>query len=328
MMDILFKIGLAIFVAITAIVLGLIFKGIDRILAARMQKRVGPPILQPFYDVKKLLIKENIVPEKSAKWIFNLMPFVALLSVILVLLYIPFGTTPVLEGYGDLIAVLYILLLPSLAVVLGGFASSSPYAGVGAQREMVKLMSFEFPLAIVSMSVAWLLYSSGVENVFSLSVISLNPVWGFTGIIGFFGLLLLFLTLLFVMPAELGRVPFDVSEADSEIAGGSFVEYSGKNLALFYLADAVKTIAIASLIIALFLPYTISSIINVSGISGVLLNIIFYIFKLFIVIFIGSTMARVMTARLRINQVVSAYWKYSVIISLVGLALIFIDTII
>ncbi len=316
------RVLLAMAVPVAGILIGLLYKGIDRILAARMQGRVGPPVVQPFRDVRKLLVKENIVPDDAVGWLFGSMPFIALVSVMAILLYLPLGVAPVLEGYGDLILVLYLLIIPSLALVLGGFASSSPYASVGGQREMVKMMSYEFPLAIAVISVAWLLYSSGAGNVFSLSVISGTPVWGLAGIPGLAGLALIFLCLLFVIPGELGRVPFDVSEADSEIAGGIFAEYSGRNLALFYLADAVKAVAMASLAVALFLPYTVSGIFGLGGAAAPAADFLFHLLKVFLVLFVSSTVMRVVTGRLAISRVVSVYWKYPVILSFLGLLLI------
>lgn len=321
-----FRILLAFAIPAFSIVLGLLLKGVDRIITARMQRRVGPPITQPFNDVEKLLAKESIVPKNAVKWMFNLMPGLAFVSTIAILLYVPLGMAPVLEGYGDLILVIYLLMLPSLALVIGGFASSSPYASVGAQREMVKMMSYEVPLAIVSISIVWLLYSSNINDVFSFAVISGNPVWGFAGPLGYAGLSMLFLSLLFVMAGELGRVPFDVSEADSEIAGGIFTEYSGRNLALFYLADAVKIVAVPSIIIALFLPYGISNLFGLSGVASWVIDFVFYLAKLFVLVLFGSTILRVTTGRLRINQVVSAYWGHATVVSLIGLFLVMTDT--
>jgi formate hydrogenlyase subunit 4 len=327
MLMLLYKILLVPVVAVLGIVLGLLYKGIDRVLAARMQARVGPPVTQPFRDVKKLLIKENIVPRHAVKWLFNLMPVIALSASIMILLYLPLGGMgPVLEGYGDMILVLYLLLIPSLALVLGGFASGSPYATVGSQREMVTMLSYEFPLAITIISLAWLL---SVANpglaVFSLAVISGNPAWILVGPVGLAGLVLLFIVLLFVMPGELGTAPFDVAEAETEIAGGLLVEYSGRNLALFYLANAVKTIVFGSIIIALFLPFGISGPLGMPGILGTLADCVFYLVKLFAVVFAGSIFIRVAVARLRITQVVKAYWAYSTLIALCGLLLIGID---
>jgi formate hydrogenlyase subunit 4 len=315
------------FIAVFGILLGLLYKGVDRILVARMQSRVGPPLTQPFRDVAKLMAKDNVVPRNAVKWLFNMMPVVALSTVLVILLYLPLGPVgPVLEGDGDLILVLYLLILPSLALVLGGFSSGSPYATVGAQREMVTIMSYEFPLAITSVSIAWLLSSTSHGwSVFSLGVIASNPVWGLVGSTGFMGLVLLFLLMLFVMAGELGRVPFDVSKADTEIAGGLLVEYSGRNLALFYIADAVKTVAVGSLVVALFLPWNLSTILGLGGLTAEVVDTLFFLVKLLAVLFVGSTLVRVSTARLRINQVVYVYWIPGVLLSLFGLLLIWVD---
>ena len=322
-----FKILLVPIVVVFGVCFGLFYQGIDRILAARMQSRVGPPITQPYRDFKKLMVKDNIVPRDAVKWLFNLMPVVALSTTLIILLYIPLGgTMPLLEGHGDLILVLYLLIFPALALVLGGFSSGSPYAVIGAQREMIVLMSYEFPLAIISISIAWLLsFTQPGANVFSFLVISKNVIWGLVGPIGFIGLILLLLVLLFVMQGELGRVPFDVSKADTEIAGGVLSEYSGRNLALFYLANITKMVVVGSLIIALFLPWNISDLFSVTGFLAHILNLLFFLIKLFLVIFIGSTLIKVATARLKISQVVPAYWLYAVLISLSGLVLIWID---
>lgn len=309
-----------------SIIVGLFYKGIDRILIAKMQKRVGPPLLQPFFDVEKLMVKENITPQDSLKWLFNLMPVIALSASILILLYLPLaGMEPILAGQGDLILIVYLFIFPGLALVLGGFSANSPYTGIGAQREMINMLSYEFPLAVTVISVAWLQSRFGMINPFSLTVISNNPVWGLVGPMGLIGLFLLFLILLVVMTGELSRVPFDVAKAESEIAGGSMAEYSGRNLALFYLANAVKTMAFASLIVVLFLPWNLPNLWNLPFFAQLPLNILFFLIKLFIVIFLSSTLAKVITSRLRINQIVSTYWLYATLISFIGLLLIWID---
>jgi formate hydrogenlyase subunit 4 len=154
--------GLAIF----GIIFGLLYKGIDRKLSAHMQGRIGPPIIQPFRDVRKLFVKENIVPENAISWIFHLAPLFGLVATISILLYLPIGGfNPLVISNGDLILILYLLILPSLAMVVGGFSSGSPYATVGAQREMATMISYEFPLAIIIISIAWRLSMQGVSNV-------------------------------------------------------------------------------------------------------------------------------------------------------------------
>ncbi|RLF48441.1 MAG: NADH-quinone oxidoreductase subunit H, partial [Thermoplasmata archaeon] len=157
-------IGMTVF----AILLGLSFKGIDRKIAAHMQSRVGPPLRQPFWDVGKLLIKDSVVPKNAVSWLFNFAPVICLASSITLLLYIPIaGYGPLLQGHGDLILILYLLTIPALSMVAGGFASGSPYATVGAQREMVTMRSYEFPLAVAAISIAWKMSDAFKGDVFT-----------------------------------------------------------------------------------------------------------------------------------------------------------------
>lgn len=318
----------AIVIGVFAIIIALLYKGIDRKIAARMQSRVGPPVRQPFRDVIKLFLKENVVPRHATKWLFNLSPVIALASSMTILLYLPMGSFgPILSTEGDLILILYLLIIPSLAMVLGGFASGSPYATVGAQREMVLMMSLEFPLAVVIVSLAWRLKEVGVSNPFSLVSISSNPIWNNVGVVGIVGCSILLLVLLLITPGELSKIPFDVPEAETEIAGGLLAEYSGRNLAMFYLTDAVKTVVVASLIVTLFFPYNLSPFLSLSGITAYIVDFLFYLFKLFLVILFAVTMVRVGVARLKIDQVTSVYWINLTLLALIGLVLLMFDKI-
>jgi len=310
--------------------LGLVYKGFDRKLAAQMQGRIGPPLRQPFYDVVKLMVKENIVPGHAVSWLFNLMPMLSLAAVATLLFYVPLGGyAPLLAGYGDLVLVLYLLAVPSLAMMLGGFAASSPYASVGAQREMVMLMSYEFPLAITLVGLAWRLSTilPAGARVFSLSVLAANPLWGVVGPLGIVGLVLLLGALLVVTPAELSKIPFDIPEAETEIAGGILAEYSGRNLALFYLADAIKTVVMGSLVVALFFPYGLSNVFGLAGAGGALLDVVFYLVKLFVVVFFAVMVVRVGFARLKVNQVARLFWLPVTAFSFLGLLLLAVDRI-
>ncbi len=311
--------------------LGLVYKGLDRKLAAQMQGRIGPPLRQPFYDVIKLMVKENIVPDKAIAWLFNLMPVVCLAATATALLYVPLGGfPPLLGGYGDLILVLYLLAVPSLAMMLGGFAASSPYATVGAQREMVMLMSYEFPLAVTFVGLAWRLSVAlpAGSQVFSLGVLAANPLWTVVGPLGVIGLLLLFLCLMIVTPAELSKIPFDIPEAETEIAGGILAEYSGRNLALFYLADALKLVVMGSLIVGLFIPYGLSGLFGLTGFAAGLVDVVFYLVKLFAVVFVAVIVVRVAFARLKINQVTRLFWLPVTALSFLGLILLALDRIV
>jgi formate hydrogenlyase subunit 4 len=314
--------GLALF----GIFFGLIYKGIDRKLSAHMQGRIGPPIRQPFRDVIKLFTKENIIPENAIPWVFNLAPLIGLIATISILLYLPLGGfPPLLSNMGDLILILYLLIIPSLAMVIGGFASGSPYATVGAQREMATMIAYEFPLAIIIISIAWKLSLEGVTNVFALSSIASSPIWSSAGPIGFIGFIILLLTLIIVTPAELSKIPFDSPEAETEIAGGILVEYSGRNLAMFYLTDGVKTLVMASLIVALFFPYNLSPLFGFESYPAFAVDIVFYLVKVLLVIIFSVTLIRVAVARLKIDQIVYTYWVPLTLLSLVGLICIMWD---
>ena len=134
--------------------------------------------------------------------------------------------------------------------------------------------------------------------------------------------------LLIVTPAELSRIPFDTPEAETELAGGILVEYSGKNLALFSLTQGVKTVAMASLVVALFFPYSLAAFIGLGGIPAAVIDILFYIALITLVAFISVSVIRVSMARFRINQVVSVYWVYIAIAGLAGLLLVMVDQVI
>lgn len=319
-------IGLSAF----GIIFGLIYKGIDRKLAAHMQGRIGPPIRQPFRDIVKLFSKENIAPDNSISWVFNLAPLVGLVGSISILLYLPIipktgGLAPLVSFGGDLILILYLLMIPALAMLVGGFSSGSPYATVGAQREMVTMIAYEFPLAIIIIALAWRLSVAVEGNVFALATISSTPIWGIVGPIGFLGFIILLLTLVIVTPAELSKIPFDAPEAETEIADGLLAEYSGRNLAMFYLTDGVKTVVMASLIVALFFPYNLSSFLGLEYISAFAADLIFYLLKVFLVILLAVTVIRVAVARFKIDQIVYTYWIPLTLIALVGMICVLWD---
>lgn len=326
----IFNIFAALIIAILGVIVGLFYKGIDRKLAAMLQSRVGPPIRQPFLDFFKLMIKENIVPENAVPWVFNGAPVLALVSTITILLYIPFGPIPALLGNsGDLILIAYLLAIPAIALVAGGFSSGSTYASIGAQREMVLMMSYELPLVTTIIVLGWRLNLAypGLK-VFSLAALSANPIWDLIGPLGFLGALLLLFTLVIVTPAELSIVPFDIPEAETELAGGVLVEYSGRNLALFELANAVKMVVMGALTIALFFPYNIAHLFSITGFFAYIINILFFFFKMFVVIFFEATFIRVALARLKIDQASTAYLIILSAASLMGLLLVAIDYVI
>ncbi|MFW6056596.1 MAG: respiratory chain complex I subunit 1 family protein [Chloroflexota bacterium] len=309
---------------------GLIYLGIDRQVVARMQSRIGPPVVQPFRDVSKLLMKESIVPEGALVWLFQVAPILCVMGSAALLLYIPlFGQSALFAGSGDLILVIYLLMIPSLALVIGGFASSSPYATVGAQREMVIMIGYEFPLAVTAVGLAWRALQATGGHAFAFSMLAQYPVWDLVGPVGFIGALFMLFALLAVTPGELGRIPFDIAEAETELAGGLLVEYSGRNLALYYLGNAIRAFAVLALVVALFFPYNIS---GVAGIHNVVWASVadgaFFLVKVFVVMFVAVALVRSAMARFKVTQASTFYVAGMTLVSLIGLLLIWVDFVI
>ncbi|MDO9538475.1 MAG: NADH-quinone oxidoreductase subunit H [Methanocalculus sp.] len=325
---ILMTVAAAGVLSVLGIAFGLLLLGIDRRVSARMQARIGPPLSQPYIDLKKLLSKENIIPENAVASIFNAAPIIALASSLIVLLYLPIGSMmPVLGGYGDLILVMYLLAVPALAMVAGGFASGSPYATIGAQREMVSMIAYELPLASIVIAVAWLLYSSGITDPFALSSVVANPVWTLVGPLGMVGLFVLLLTFAWVSPAELSKIPFDTPEAETELAGGILVEYSGKNLGLFTVAQGVKTLVMGGLAVAIFFPWNISPLLGLTSYAAMAVDAVFFFLKVIVLMILSVTIIRTGLARFRITHVVTLFWVYLGLAGLFGLSLVILDSV-
>ena len=157
-----------------------------------------------------------------------------------------------------------------------------------------------------------------------------TPVWGLVGPIGFAGIILLLLVILIVTPAKISKIPSDAPDAETEIGGGLLVEYSGRNLAMFYLMDSVKILVMASLIVALFFPYNISNMIGLEAgsILAYSADVIFYLIKILIIIVFSVALIRVAVARFKIDQNVYSYWVPLTLMALVGLICIMWDGII
>ena len=292
---------------------GMLLCGIDRKVVAKMQKRVGPPILQPFYDFFKLLGKETIVPAAASKVVFLAAPLVGFAALVVIQLFIPVFTFTVFSGVADVIVILYLLLIPAMAAILGGAASGSPYAGVGLSREMVTIISCELPLVLVFLAVAKKVgaaYDGGL--CFSLAQIAEYQMEN--------GSLLLHgsmipaaAALLLTIPGETGSHPFDAAEAETEICEGLLAEYSGAPLGIYKLSHAVKLLTLTSLFVALFLGGIGTGIVAVDAIIMFLLCIV--------VTAITISLVHAVTARLKIEQIFKFYWTAVSTLAFISLVL-------
>ncbi|HOW17273.1 MAG TPA: NADH-quinone oxidoreductase subunit H [bacterium] len=279
----------------------------DRIIYARLQNRKGPPLFQPLADFIKLLAKEDIVPECADKKIFKLMPMIALTAVVTSFFYIPiWGVNSLYPFKGDLIVVLYLLTIPTVTFFLAGWSSTSLYSTIGAVRTLTQLFSYEVLLFLSVLSPAMLADSWSLGDM--ASFYNERPAMMLFNIVAF-GMSLV------AMLGKLEKVPFDIAEAETEIVGGTFTEYSGRLFAFFRMAINMEMVVGASLIAAVFLPFGLT----LDPVYGFML----YIVKVFFVIFFLSV-GRTVFARLRIDQMVSVCWKYFAPIAFAQIVLILI----
>ena len=294
-------------------VIGLLLAGVDRKVLARMQKRVGPPLIQPFYDFLKLMGKETIIPHAANKTVFLAAPVVGFASLVVTMLFIPVFGYSAFSGSGDLIVILYLLTIPAVALIVGGSASGSPFAGIGISREMVTMMSYEFPLIMVLLAVAKKV--GGAKMVFSLTDIVAWQQANGCGI-AHVALIPAALALLLVIPAEVGTQPFDVAEAETEICEGPLIEYSGAPLAMFKLNTAMKMFVMTSLFTCLFFGGIDTGIVAVNALILVAICIVLTI--------LSMTLIHAVTARLKIEHLFKFYWTFVAGLALCSLVLVWI----
>jgi formate hydrogenlyase subunit 4 len=214
-------------------------------------------------------------------------------------------------------------------MAIGGFASGNPIANIGAGREITLMMSYEFPLAIVVSTMAWTAYKVGMPGApFSLETFAALSVWKLVGKMGFFGLLCLFLSLIFVVPGETGKGPMDIPEAKTEILDGFIIEYSGVNLALFKLTFALRSFAMAAFVTSLFVPVSLSSLLGVGGFLIALFDFVFFWIKVFIVQMLFVTVMRTAFGRFKIWQASQFYVLRVAGLSLAGMLLLSLDVLV
>ena len=301
---------LGVFFAGTAgtMAIGLFSKWVDRKVTARVQFRKGPPLLQPLYDVLKLLGKETLVPETAKRTGFLLAPLIGFAAVSLagaILWYTAFR--PGGSFVGDLIVLIYILTIPSLAIIIGGSSSGNPYGAVGASREMKMIIAYELPLilSIVAVLVRGELYTFRLSELVAYQqaqgAMALSVSGALALIVG-----------VFCVQAKLGLVPFDVPEAETELMSGPLVEYSGPPLALFYLMRAMLLAVLPMFLITVYM----------GGIDldfpGVLVTVVKYIALLVVIVLIRNT-----NPRLRIDHIVKFFWFILTPVSVLALVLAF-----
>jgi NADH-quinone oxidoreductase subunit H len=286
-------------------VVGLLSTWVDRKVTARVQWRKGPPWFQPFADVLKLLGKETIVPEGGSKITFLLAPLMGLAAVTLVstMLWL-FAIYPLVGFIGDLIVVIYLLTIPSLAIIIGGSASRNPLSALGASREMKLILAYEFPFILAVFTVVAKVGSIVFGNIIGYQAAQGMMILSPSGAIAF-------LVSLLVMQAKLAFIPFDIPDAEQEIMGGPMLEYSGVPLGVFKITKAMLLFTLPVFLITLYLGGM-----DISSGMGILWFVIKYVIILTLIILIKNT-----NPRIRIDQAVRFFWGPVTVLAAIGFVL-------
>jgi len=288
----MYVIYLIVFGFILTAVLGLIASWIDRKVTARLQYRKGPPFLQPFIDIIKLMGKETLIPRGASKAIFIIAPVIGFGSVVIVSTLLWANNSNLFNSFlGDIIVIVYLLAIPSISIMIGGFASGNPLARVGASREMKLLLGYELPFVLAILVPI-------IKSGFSLRLSEILTTQTQTGAFaGYASGILALIVCIAVMQAKLGLIPFDIPEAETEIMSGWMIEYSGTGLAIFRLMKNMLLFTLPFFLIILFLGG-----LRLSGI-GILYSVLKYVVLLVIIVVIRNT-----NPRLRIDQAMRFFW--------------------
>ena len=274
---------------------------IERKIVARFQDRLGPNrvgpfgIIQPIADVIKLLIKEDILPNGADRFIFNIAPIFALATVLLLWAVVPFA--PTIIGADINVAVLYVVAVGSigtLAIIMAGWASNNKYALLGAFRTVAQLIAYEIPMIIALLIPVLLARSMGMQT-----IVTAQSTW-------YIFVVPLAAVIFFVSSiAELGRTPFDISEAESEIVAGFHIEYTGMKFGLFYAGELLHALTVSALIATLFLGGWRGPFVDQVPILGP----IYLFIKAFLVYYL-IMWVRYSFPRVRIDQMLGFNWKF------------------
>lgn len=286
-------------------VIGLFASWVDRKLTARFQYRQGPPLLQPLYDILKLLKKETLIPFGAPKLTFLAAPLFGLVSVTVVstVLWVN-NINPQRTFMGDLIVVIYFLMVPSLSMILGGFASGNPLASLGASRELKLILGYELPFILaVLVAVIHADFSIRLGDILEAQARNGAIAASWSG-----GLALLVAVI--CMQGKLALVPFDIPEAETEIAHGVLIEYSGTLLAMYKL---MKNMLLFTLPFFLIIVYMGG--LRVSGLH-LLYGTLEYVGLVALITVIRNT-----NPRLRVDQVMKFFWGPVTILAIVAVLL-------
>jgi len=299
----------------------------ERRILALIQGRLGPNrvgyggVLQPFADLLKFILKEEVIPDQATKFFYLLAPIIAITAALMTIIVYPFGPTVNLPFFGPVklviaqfdIALLYVLGMTSVGVygiMLAGWASNSKYSLMGGLRASAQMISYELSLGL---SLVGVVLMSGTLDLYSVVELQTNR-WEFSPVLNFFlqplswNIFLQplgFIIYLISAIAETNRVPFDLPEAETELVAGFHTEYSALKFALFFMAEYVNMFTVSVLATTLFLGGWNGPGVATFPVLGVFYFLGKIIFFLFLYIWLRGTLPR-----FRFDQLMNFGWTF------------------
>ena len=285
-----------ILMPLAAFVIGLAMVLMMRRIGARLQRRVGPPLLQPLWDIIKLHGKET---QTSHGLIHELGIVMAIGGFVAAVTLMPLPGMNGLAEQGGLIALVYMMMIPSLGLALGVGQCANPNGSIGISRALTAMLAYDIPMVIVIFGVAFFYGSTSLVQIVDAQQAGGFATWGIAE------MPLLALAGLFAMQAMLGKQPFEIYVAPAEIATGPMVEMGGKFLGGLFIMQCFQLYAAGALYTLLFL--------------GGGENWLTFLIKVFAVVAIPMSIA-FLFPRYRTEDVVRLVWKWPAMIGLLGIA--------
>nr|QVD42990.1 NADH dehydrogenase subunit 1 [Lilium nepalense] len=318
---------------ILGIIIGvLVIVWLEREISAAIQQRIGPEyagplgILQALADGTKLLFKEDLLPSRGDIRLFSIGPSIAVISIVLSYLIIPFGYRLVLADLSmGVFLWISISSIAPIGLLISGYVSNNKYSFLGGLRAAAQSISYEIPLTLCVLSISLLSNSSSTVDIVEAQ--SKYGFWGWNMWRQPIGFIVFIISSL----AECERLPFDLPEAEEELVAGYQTEYSGIKYGLFYIASYLNLLVSSLFVTVLYLggwnlsiPYIsvpeLFGINEIAKVFGITIGIFITLAKAYLFLFISIT-TRWTLPRMRMDQLLNLGWKFLLPISLGNLLL-------
>jgi NADH-quinone oxidoreductase subunit H len=329
--DVLVPVGKIVAVILYPMIMVVVMIWLERRVVALIQGRLGPNrvgfqgVLQPVADAVKLFFKEDIMQRQADSFLFNISPVLVMFSSLLAFCFVPLGepirigsytlTLWIAESPVGLLIILGLSSISVFGVIFGGWASNSKYPLMGALRSVVQVLSYEIPLGLTVLTVAFVARSMDLVEIVRRQEAS-GAWYGFLMPVSF-------VVFWISAVAETNRAPFDLPEAESELVAGYHTEYSGMKFAFFYMAEYAHMVLVSSLVVILFFggwlpPFpSVKALAFLHVVPGFVWYLVKIMFFLYLYVWIRATFPRY-----RFDSLIRLVWKWLIPLSLLNLLIV------